>query len=229
MFILSLLVMLSFSSAQASTSCTSEQTIHENLVASRFLTTGLGCVAQVTPVQKPDLVYREYWIDERGRFMVFNSMAGPDETSTGTRSYFLFPRKRIPAFALKENGDLSFALMSGHEAVFRKEDARLASFPGEFTEAKEISMENNGGLELKSFPGILLDTGWMLGSQAYKKPLGTAIFSDEKNHRCVVLNNEVFFYEEMYYGEPNLRYVLDDRLAEFLQTRCPQLLLDGLR
>lgn len=209
--------------------CPAEQILGEGIVGSRFSTVALGCVVQISPREKPDLRYREFWIDERGRFMVFVSVSADDAAiATGTRSYFLFPRKNVPAIQTRDNGDLALQLPSGQAAVFAKANARMASFPGNFSESNELSLENQGGFELQSFPGIRLDTGWMVGDQAYKNPQGSSVFSDAANRHCTIRNDEFFFYENMYYNEPNLRFPTDPALADFLKGRCPDLDLTPL-
>ncbi|MGZ3693823.1 MAG: hypothetical protein ACXWQO_06455 [Bdellovibrionota bacterium] len=225
-----LFLLLSVLPAQAATPCTSEQVLGEGVVASRFSTVALGCVVQVTPRQKPEMRYREFWIDERGRFMVFVSVPGDDlDKATGTRTYFLFPRKQLPAFTLLANGNLSFNLGTGQSAIFGATDAQLMSFPGEFTLDSAVNLENQGGLEIKSYNGIWLDAGWVVGSQSYKDPKGSSVLSDSHNQKCSIRNEEFFFYENMYYNEPNLRYPDDASLAKFLGERCPNLDTSALR
>jgi hypothetical protein len=225
----SLLLLLSIFPAHAASPCSAEQIIDEGTVASRFATVALGCVVQITPRQKPEMRYRDFWIDERGRFLVFVSVPGDDlDKATGTRTYFLFPRKQVPSFKLREDGNISLYLSTGQESVFSGLDSHLVSFPGEFTEDNAVNLENQGGLELKSFQGIRLDAGWMVGSQSYKDPQGHSIFSDAHNQKCEIRNDEFFFYESMYYNEPNLRFPDDASLAEFLKNRCPNIDLASL-
>ncbi|MGZ3706562.1 MAG: hypothetical protein ACXWP1_12530, partial [Bdellovibrionota bacterium] len=199
--IFSLLFLLTSLPAPAAAPCPAAQVIGSGIVASRFATVALGCVVQVTPRFKPELRYRDFWIDERGRFLVFTSVPGDDlDKATGTRTYFLFPRRQIPGFSLKENGDLSLLLGTGQEAVFAGADARLLSFPGDFSVAGEASLENQGGVEINSFSGIWLDAGWLVGGQSYKNPQGLSTISDARGQKCGVRNDEFFFYENMYYG-----------------------------
>ena len=210
--------------------CTAEQIVGRGVVASRFNTVALGCVVQVTPRSKPNLQYREFWFDERGRMLVFSSIPGEDiDKATGTRTYFIFPRRELLSFSALENGDLSLRLATGDDAVFTADEARLSSFPGQFSEERQVSLDNRSGVELSSFHGILLDAGWKTGGEAYKDPDGISMLSDEHNHKCAIRNNEFFFYVNMYYSEPNLVYPQDAELEKFLSKRCPNLDLSSFR
>lgn len=216
--------------AQAASQCTADQVIGNGIVASRFQTVAYGCLVQITPRAKPNMLYREYWIDDRGRFMVFTSTPGDDvDRVTGTRTYFLFPRKQLPSIRGVAQGELAFTLPSGQTIGFSESDAKLSAFPGEFAEDKNINLENQGGLEIQSFDGIRLDAGWMIGSQTYKNPKGRSTFSDAHNQKCEIQNDEFFFYENMYYSEPNLRFPEDESLKKFLKSRCPNLDLTPLQ
>jgi hypothetical protein len=192
--------------------------------SARFATVGLGCVVQMTPKEKPEMRYREYWFDERGRFLVYSSIGEGDPLLfSGTRSYFLFPRKQQLSVALNNEGRPTVTLASGDQIVFSEDNGRIVSFPGEFTESEDVTFENLGGVEIKAFKGIVLDSGWKVGVEAYKSPEAHSFFVDESGRKCLVRNNEVFFYENMYYGEPNLTYPDDASLATFLKARCPEL------
>ena len=224
-----LLVVSLITPAQAASKCTPDQVIGNGVVASRFLTVAYGCLVQITPRAKPNMLYREYWIDDRGRFMVFTSTPGDNvDLVTGTRTYFLFPRKQLPSIRGVAEGELTFTLPSGQPIEFNEADASLSAFPGLFSEDKKVSLDNQGGLEIQSFNGIRLDTGWMIGSQTYKNPNGISTFSDAHNAKCEIRNDEFFFYENMYYTEPNLRYPEDESLKKFLKACCLNLDLTPL-
>jgi hypothetical protein len=212
------------------TDCPANQVIAGDVIASRFNTVSLGCVVQVTPRVKTNLLYREYWMDERGRLLVFTSVPGDNpDTASGTRTFFIFPRQQKPAFAVTEAGDLSLTLVTGEPAVFKGASARLQSFPGVFKEDSAINLDNHGGLEIKSFKGIILDAGWMVGSEAYKNPQGSSTLTDAHDQKCEIQNDEFFFYDNMYYSEPNLRFPDDESLSEFLKQRCPNLDVSALK
>lgn len=210
--------------------CDYRQQIQAKTVLNRFATTALGCVVQVTPFNKPDLVYRDYWFDERGRFLVYTSTSGPDATSTGYRSYFLFPRRRNPDFEIAADGGITVTLSTGEIMRFSADTTRILSFPGgSFTELPEISLENGGGVELHSTGGIFLDTGYRIGTVSYSNLNAPAVFKDGKGHDCRIRNGDVFSNVNTYYGEPNFIFPTDKELAGFLARRCPELDLSSLR
>lgn len=213
----------SLSVSAYTTDCTGEQVIGSGIVASRYHTAEYGCLLHITPRAKPDMLYREFWIDNRGRFMVFVSVPGEDMSKfTGTRSYYLFPRLHVSSFQLLGNGDLALKTHTDHEVVFNS-NARLKNFPGQVLEDSVINLQNNGGFEIQSFQGIRLDFGWKVGTEAYKDPAAKAKFYDAHNVSCEIRNDEFFFYENMLYTEPNLRFPDDAGLAKFLKARCPAL------
>jgi len=204
--------------------CPYAQSISDNTVANRFFTVSAGCLLQITPLEKPNLLYREYVFDERGRFLVFNSVPGPYETSTSRRNFFLFPRRQVPSYRLEADGSVTATLSTGQEISFLAHSTRIASFPGvRFTENTEVSLDAGGGVELESFPGILLDTGWKIGASAYLDPAGSSYFQDSAGRKCQVANREIFNYADAIYDEPLFLFQTDESLAHFLRDRCPEL------
>lgn len=197
---------------------------------SRLATTALGCLVWVTPMKKPDLTYREYLFDERGRFLVYTSTPGPDTTSTGYRSYFLFPRKQNPDFRVADDGSLAVTLSTGQTMTFSTETSRIRSFPsGLFTESPEIRLDNGSGVELQSTGGIFLDAGYRIGTISYADLNAAAVFHDSKGNVCAIRIGEVFSNINTYYGEPNFLFPTDRELAAFLARRCPDLDISPLR
>jgi hypothetical protein len=113
--------------------------------------------------------------------------------------------------------------------VFSEAGARLQSFPGKFKEDSAVNLENQGGLEIQSFNGIRLDSGWKKGGEAYKNPEGMSVFSDAHNKTCQIKNKEFFFYDDINETpEPIQKYPDDKSLEQFLQERCPNLDLSPL-
>lgn len=210
--------------------CDYRQRTQGGTVANRFETTALGCVVQITPLDKPNLRYREYWFDERGRLLVYTSINGPDATSTGYRSYFLFPRRRNPDFRIENDGSIAVTLSTGELMRFSTDTTRIQAFPsGIFTESPEISLNNGSGVELRSTGGILLDSGYRIGGISYSDLGAPAVFHDNKGHSCAIRNGEAFSNINTYYGEPNFIFPTDGALADFLAKRCPDLDISSLR
>lgn len=222
MFILLIQVVFSLS-ALAAQQCPYNQSISNEAVANRFYTVSMGCLVSVTPLHKPDLVYREYYFDERGRFLVFDSVAGPAETATGYKSYFLFPRKNEPNFDVQANGNISVLLANGEKADFSSSSSRIIQIAGgEFSESANPQIHEQA-FELKSYRGIWLRSGWAMGKAAYLDAERNSTFADQDGHTCEVKNTEIFDYVNMIYSEPVFYFQSDLKLAEFLKSRCPTI------
>lgn len=204
--------------------CEYKQEFYGEMVANRFYTMSLGCVAQITPRNKPELVYREYYFDERGRFLVFQSLPGSYETATATRSYFLFPRKQEPTFSRTADGSIEVRMASGGAVYLSAQEAKVLSMPGlNFSEPAGGRLEREAFLSIEKYPGLLLDTGWKIGATGYSDRNATSEFRDSAGHACSVSNSEIFDYVNILYGEPTFYYETDAKLAAFLKERCPQL------
>jgi hypothetical protein len=210
--------------------CLYSQEISGDTVVNHFFTLSIGCLVQVTPLNKPELHYREYVFDERGRFLVFNSLPGDYETATGRRNFFFFPRKQPPSFVLGSDGNPVVTLSSGQEVTFNAASARIAAFSGvQFTENPAVTLDDQGGVEIQRFPGILLDTGWKIGGPAYHDALGSSTFRDPAGKTCTVKNEEIFDYKDAIYDEPLFKYQTDKELELYLSRRCPLLDTSSLR
>lgn len=224
-FLISLFTM---SSAQAAFDCKYEQMNANATAAAHFFTATLGCVVNITPIDKPNQVYREYYFDERGRFLIFDSVNGSWETSTGYRSYFIFPRGHEPNFKHNSNGGFLVQLASGTSITISTESSRIIEFPGYvFNESQQVDLSSSS-FEISSHPGILLDTGWRLARASYFDSGEKSVFSDPSGKKCNVVNDEIFDYVNAIYGEPLFRFQSEEKLADFLSFRCPDLDLTSL-
>jgi hypothetical protein len=210
--------------------CPDTQAVVGKTVVNEFFTIADGCTLWITPQDKPNLLYREYFFDERGRFRIYDSTPGDYETASGSRAYFLFPRKQLPTFTVSaDKNEVIATLGSGGTIRFRTDTTRISAFPGvAFSESPDIRLDNQGGVEILSYPGILLDTGWKLGGVGYTDSVAKATFRDGKGHACVVTNNEIFDYKDAIYDEPLFMFQTDPELKEFLSKRCPELDRNGL-
>lgn len=194
------------------------------MFVSRFYTLSLGCLVNVTPLDKPGLAYREYYFDERGRFLDFHSQAGDYETSTANHAYFLFPRHQYPSFQLLADGSIAVTLASGQTALVSGAEPRILSFPGNsFSEPAGNGLGSGDFLSLQRFPGLVLDAGWKVGTYAYYGRAGSSTFRDAQGAECRVGNGELFDYDHILYSEPTFLFETDEKLAAFLAGRCPNL------
>jgi hypothetical protein len=206
--------------------CEYKQEISGKMVASRFYTLSLGCVVVVTPQNKPDLIYREYYFDERGRFMIFDSQPGEYETSTATQSYFLFPRRQEPDFQLLTDGSFQVTMSSGRQIVISAQEPKIVDFPGAtFSEPSDFGLKPQDFLSIQSYPDLLMDSGSVVGGTAYglghSQNLST--FRDSAGNSCAIKNAELFDYTHILYSEPTFLFDTEQKLTDFLTKRCPQL------
>jgi hypothetical protein len=210
--------------------CPNAQSISGPTVVNSLFTVADGCTLWITPLNKPNLVYREYLFDERGRFRIYNSTSGPYETASGSRNYFLFPRHQTPAFVIGKDGNVVATLSSGALMTFSAATTRIATFPDvKYSEAADIRLDNQGGVEILSYPGVYLDSGWSLGDPAYHDAKLQSTFKDEKGVSCAVTNSEIFDYVNAIYDEPLFKFQTDPELAHFLSARCPALSTRSLK
>jgi hypothetical protein len=176
------------------------------------------CGVMVSPSDGRE-VSRTFSFFNSGLLLVFNSLGpGPLSRTTGSRAYFLFPRREQPSFERMTTDDFSVRTASGAIAVIDSETGRLESINGtRFHEDPSVNARNQGGLEIESYDGVLLDCGWLLGEAPYSKRNRTSVFRDAAGRRCQVGNTEIFEYAD---GNPRLKFATDAELADFLDRRC---------
>lgn len=218
--------------AVTSTAPCPEQAVHQGRISARVYQMKSGqCLISVNDQESVD-VYRSYSISSSGLFMVFNAfeMWGGTKESDGSRAYFFFPRKHAPSFVEVPKKGIRVHTVSGQEILFSGKTARIASMHGaKFSEDPEVIPDNRGGVELHSFQGIVLDTGWQLGDVGYsrKNRKRSSTFMDSQGRRCAVINQEIFAYDTGK-AEVELKHETDAELAEFLSEKCPELDLSPL-
>ena len=229
--LLPLLVLLSTAAqaGQIGADCPYQQKIVNGTVASQFFTGSRGCLVQVTPMDKPNLVYREYLFDERGSFEIFDSLTGDFDTSTGTRTYFFFPRSQAPNFVVSADGWIDVTLASHAHVLLGGSPTRLHSFGGTFTETKSVSLADQGGVEITAFPSLWLDTGWQVGGHGLDQADRSSVFHDSHGATCAVPNRQIVSYTDASDGLALFYSQTDRQLAVFLANVCPQLDLSPLK
>ncbi len=180
------------------------------------------CYFSVSINRFTDLVYRQYLFTTNGLLMVFNSFgSGPESTDTGAREYYFFPRDHDIQLKVDPTmGLLQLRLINGDMATFDIEAASLDRLDlGQVFVDPEIVQSNQGGVEIKRYSGLLLDSGFKLGSSPSSKPNRESKFTDAGGRTCVVKNSEIFKYPG---GETAFKFS-DQELKEFLAGRCPQI------
>lgn len=153
-----------------------------------------ACFLSVKKDYVPDMIYRYLIFRETGALMVFNSFGnGPDSTHTGARVFYFFPRHQVPAFQATQQ---SVEVSTSHKNLtffFDLENGRiLGATNARIKEATDIFPGNEGGIEILSFQGLLLDSGFKMGSDPTADLNRTSTFRDENNQTCTVKNSDIF-------------------------------------
>lgn len=183
------------------------------------------CFISVHPRQVKDLKYRDYFFDNTGRFMVFNSYGeGPDSTHTGARDFFLFPVVNdYPDFSFEDNGDVLVKMVSGHTLRVSGKDFSLVSLSDGTVKEKPLSTKNAGGIEISLKKGFWLDTGFRLGGLNIANPAKTTSFKSPKTSEACAVTNKTFMSYDAN-GEPDFK-LIGDPFVQFVKSQCPKLLL----
>lgn len=183
-----------------------------------------NCFISVTPRNIVNLKYRDYYFDTSGRFMVFNSYgAGPSETSTGARDFFLFPiTEDYPDYSFEPNQDVIIKLVSGHQLRISGKDFSLVSLSNGTVKEKPLSSKNNGGVEIKLTKGFWLDAGFRLGGLNIANPDKLTVFQTGKSSTGCSLKNNIFMdYKDK--ENPEFKFI-GDPFVQFIKSQCPKLL-----
>lgn len=180
-----------------------------------------ACFVSVKTTETPSLIYRSFIFRETGKLLIFNSYGpGPSETKTGARVFYFFPRQKIPSFSISAS-TVTVASGTALALVFDAVSGQLIKgVSAVVNEDPKISADNQGGLEIHSYSGLMLDAGFQLGSDPSANEQGSSIFRDVKGQSCLVKNSEVFNIDTD--GESTFKFT-DQRLAKFLAQRCPGL------
>jgi hypothetical protein len=179
-----------------------------------------NCFISLHPMDVIDLKYRDYYFDNAGLFMVFNSYGeGPDSKTTGFRSFYLFPIiQDYPDYSIEPNGDVLIQTVSGHQFLIDSKKLKIKSFIGGTYFEKPLSPNNKGGTEIKPTYGFWLDLGFKLGGLANDVPTNSTKVVGTKSGNCILKNTELYKYQAGNYNHPLL--YSGQNLESFLQKRC---------
>lgn len=179
-----------------------------------------SCFISIHPMDVVDLKYRDYYFDNSGLFMVFNSYGeGPNSTMTGTRSFYLMPIVQdYPDYSIEANGDVRIQTVSGQEIVFDSKKLKIKSFVGGTFTEKILSSKNQGGTEIKPNQGYWFDAGFKLGGTAMEISKNSTAVTGSKSGQCTLKNTELFHYDLGQFNNPLL--YSGKNLDLFLQKRC---------
>lgn len=205
--------------------CPAEQVLWGPWVFNRQYSMADGCLVQVTPLEKPALVYREYVFDENGRWLVFDSIDGPYETATAQQNFFLFPAVLPPRF--ERRGEQMVVIMANGGEVFFSATSRFVDSTGAglvISEDPQVDLTSGGHLRIEKYDAILLDTGWKIGDRAYRDPQASSRLLKTGSAPCSIVNADLFAYRDPITGEeyyqPRFKYPEPERLRAFVQRAC---------
>jgi hypothetical protein len=171
--------------------------------------------------------YRSYMFSTAGDLIVFNSFGdGSPSTSTGARSYILFPRTNPLEFKIEDN-NIHVKTPSGVVFVFSGKKGDLVAVHGMyFTLDDEVRGDNNGGLDLHPFKGLIIDEGWRQGELPRVDFKRSSHFKDGHGNFCKVLNSDIFeaiIDNSGAIDGAKLKFVSPGDMRYFLENKCPQI------
>ena len=179
------------------------------------------CFISLHPMNIENMEYRDYYIDNKGLFLVFNSYGeGAISETTASRVFMTFPILfDYPDFSIEPDGDVVVRLVSGQLIRMDSKKFSVKKFsPGRFEE-KVLSKINNGGLEIYPGTGFWLDQGFKMGGIAIENKSGKTIIFGSKEGSCVLKNTELYDY-----SDENLPLLYDnDQMKTFVRQRCPKI------
>lgn len=178
------------------------------------------CFISIHPMSVDNLTYRDYYFNNQGLFLVFNSYGeGDDASSTGARVFYLFPQTNdYPDYSIETNGDVVIKTSSGHLVTFDAKKLAIKSIlPGSFVE-KSLSPNNKGGVEIKLTQGFWFDSGFRIGGMANESPSKSTTIYGALAGQCSVKNSEIFDYSNDI--APKFS---GSQMTDFLKKRCPEV------
>lgn len=179
------------------------------------------CVLKASP-NAALLTYRAFMLSSQGKLMVFDSYNGSSGSgATAAKSFHFFPRDRHPTI-VDVNGKVEFQT-ANNKVSFRFDQNKAIlnqMIGGEMTIDHNVTPTARGGLVIVKSQSLMLESGFLQGSDPTSKPKGNSLFRDSKNQTCSVVNTEVFEY---FNSGDNMFKFTDSELKDFLKERCPQI------
>ncbi len=216
-----LAVFPAFCLADSSAECGPQFFRNSALQAQRYENSSGDCVVSVLPLIFNDITYRSYLISSQGKLLVFNSLGeGPNSTHTGARVYYFFPRVSLPQ--LNPDSQSVYVQFSDQDSLSFDLNTGLLSglTRGQLTVDPQIRPDNQGGVEILQFPGLILDAGFALGQDPTAKVDQKSVFIDAKGQRCLVKNTQLFSFT----AKGDIRWTMTDpELVIFLGKYCPNI------
>lgn len=201
--------------------CTRSQSLNDGVrVSSGQFKTGI-CFISITPTYIKNMTYRSFLATDKGQLMVFNSFGyGPGSTSTGARVFHFFPYSSKLSWSFESNF-MELKLTNGSIATFDYENAILQNITDYDTSVDEdVVKDNNGGVELKPFKGIVLDSHFKMGGSPVWNLKRESTFIDSLGNTCKVKNSQIFEKKD-----DEVFLIYDDNLSlkKFLSQKCKNI------
>lgn len=170
--------------------------------------------------------YRNHLFTSEGLFFVFNSYGTfPNgDMSFGAREYYFFPRKNTTiTYAWNdETHELVVTHVTGDKFIFDSRTGGLKSITGaQVKVADTVNRENQGGIEISGYHGLLLDCGFVVQDAPSSNSARASALTNSSGGSCSMKNSALFNYASD--GDVTFKYKSDKDFAKVLKQRCPKL------
>ena len=147
-------------------------------------------------------------------------------------AHLIHTQEQESLISLKRNSELSYEvfeekvivnLPNGDNLTFDKELALPTSIGrGDLDYDHVITPDNDGGVEILNYKGLLIDFGFKMGMSPSWFLKRTAKVIDEKSNICLIKNSEI-----LYKKDNNIHWIYnnDSSLFSYLLERCPSIIL----
>lgn len=194
--------------------------------------TGNICVIKIT--QRQGNTFRLFMFNTLGFFKIFTSVPGESMlTSTSMQVYSLYPFDKEDLEFRVKGQFITVQTTSGIEITFDGEKSKISNVKGSaFTQSTKHSLENGGGINLKSVEKeyLLINHGSMVGKDPSVVLTNKAIVKDAKNKSCKLSNGD--FLEEVKNSKDSVIYTKHKfskrDFKKILAEKCPQLDLNSI-
>ncbi|MEY4616696.1 MAG: hypothetical protein RJB66_1656 [Pseudomonadota bacterium] len=197
-----------------------KENINFQIIPSSF---GKECFFMISPYNVEEMTYRGFTFATDGDFSIFTSYGqGPNSTTTGSSEMYFFPREHQIEFYFNDSLQrLEIKHVNGDHFYFDYATAEFTgSERGNFKIQKTIAKGDRGGIELVSYDGLTMDSGFMMGGT----PTGDGRFlsriKDREGNLCKIRNKSVFNYSDEH---PITFKFSDEEFKAFLSEDCPAL------
>lgn len=182
-----------------------------------------NCYVSISPRKTAGMFYRTYLFTSTGKFLIFNSFgSGPSKTHSGAREYNFFKRDHNLGYQILDT-TVDLSLPNGDTLVFNKELALPVSVGrGVLEYDPVVTPENNGGVEIFNYKGLLMDFGFQMGMSPSWYLNRKVKIIDEQSNTCSIVNSEILYKKN---SDIHWKYSSDASLFKYLKKRCTTIIL----